>query len=120
MIWTGTMIAAFLVYHLLHFTVQVLMPQSSALRNPDSLGRPDVFMMVVQSFRHVSIAAVYVLSVAALLLHLMHGIQSSIQTWGANNDRTMPLVRGGGTLAAVLLFLGYAAIPVVIAASLLK
>jgi hypothetical protein len=32
----------------------------------------------------------------------------------------MPLVRGGGTLAAVLLFLGYAAIPVVIAASLLK
>jgi succinate dehydrogenase / fumarate reductase cytochrome b subunit len=120
MIWTGAMIAAFLVYHLLHFTVQVLMPQSSALRNPDSLGRPDVFMMVVQSFRHVSIAAVYVLSVAALLLHLMHGIQSSIQTWGANNDRTMPLVRGGGTLAAVLLFLGYAAIPVVIAASLLK
>ena len=120
MIWTGSMIAAFLVYHLLHFTVQVLMPQSSALRNPDALGRPDVFMMVVQSFRHVSIAAVYVLSVAALLLHLMHGIQSSIQTWGANNDRTMPLVRGGGTLAAVLLFLGYAAIPVVIAASLLK
>ena len=120
MIWTGTLIAAFLVYHLLHFTVQVIMPQSSALRNPDSLGRPDVFMMVVQSFRHVSIAAVYVLSVAALLLHLMHGIQSSIQTWGANNDRTMPLVRGGGTLAAVLLFLGYAAIPVVIAASLLK
>jgi len=120
MIWTGTMIAAFLVYHLLHFTVQVLMPQSSALRNPDALGRPDVFMMVVQSFRQASIAAVYVLSVAALLLHLMHGIQSSIQTWGANNDRTMPLVRGGGTLAAVLLFLGYAAIPVVIAASLLK
>ena len=120
MIWTGTLIAAFLVYHLLHFTVQVLMPQSSALRNPDALGRPDVFMMVVQSFRLASIAAVYVLSVAALLLHLMHGIQSSFQTWGANNDRTMPFVRGGGTLTAVLLFLGYAAIPAVIVAGLLK
>jgi succinate dehydrogenase / fumarate reductase cytochrome b subunit len=120
MIWTGTMIAAFLVYHLLHFTVQVLMPQSSALRNPDALGRPDVFMMVVQSFRQASIAAVYVLSVAALLLHLMHGIQSSFQTWGTNNERTMPFVRGGGTLAAVLLFLGYAAIPVVIVAGMLK
>ena len=119
MIWTGTLIATFLVFHLLHFTVQVIMPQSSALRNPDALGRPDVLMMVVQSFRHASLAAFYVLSVAALLLHLMHGIQSSIQTWGANNDRTMPFVRGGGTLAAVLLFLGYAAIPVVIMAGLL-
>jgi len=120
MIWTGTLIAAFLVYHLLHFTVQVIMPQSSALRNPDALGRPDVLMMVVQSFRHVSIAAAYVLSVTALLLHLMHGIQSSFQTWGANNDRTMPFVRGGGTLAAVLLFLGYAAIPMVIVAGMLR
>ncbi len=120
MIWTGSLIAAFLFYHLLHFTVQVITPQSSALRNPDALGRPDVFMMVVQSFRHASIAAVYLLSVAALLLHLMHGIQSSFQTWGANNDRTMPFVRGGGTAAAAVLFLGYAAIPVVIVAGLLK
>jgi succinate dehydrogenase / fumarate reductase cytochrome b subunit len=120
MIWTGTLIATFLVYHLLHFTVQVIMPQSSALRNPDALGRPDVFMMVVQSFRHASIAAVYVLSVAALLLHLMHGIQSSIQTWGANNDQSKPYVQRAGTAAAIVLFLGYAAIPMVIVAGLLK
>jgi succinate dehydrogenase / fumarate reductase cytochrome b subunit len=120
MIWTGSMIAAFLVYHLLHFTVQVLMPQSSALRNPDALGRPDVFMMVVQSFRNASIAAVYVVSVTALLLHLMHGIQSSVQTWGANNDRTRPYVTRGGVVAAIILYLAYGAIPVVIAAGLLK
>jgi succinate dehydrogenase / fumarate reductase cytochrome b subunit len=119
MIWTGTLIAAFLVYHLLHFTVQVIMPQSSALRNPDALGHPDVFMMVVQSFRHASIAAVYVLSVTALLLHLMHGIQSSFQTWGANNDRTKPYVSGGGVTAAIILYVAYAAIPVVIVAGLL-
>ena len=120
MIWTGSIIAAFLVFHLLHFTVQVIMPQSSSLRNPDALGRPDVFMMVVQSFRNTAIAAVYVVSVTALLLHLMHGIQSSIQTWGANNDRTRPYVTRGGVSAAIILYLAYAAIPVVIAAGLLK
>lgn len=120
MIWTGSMIAAFLVYHLLHFTVQVIDPQFSAIRNPDSLGRPDVFLMVVQGLRQASVSAVYIVSVIALLLHLTHGIQSSFQTWGLNSERSMPFVTRGGTAAAVALFLGYAAIPVVIVAGILK
>ena len=120
MIWTGSMIAAFLVYHLLHFTVQVIDPQFSAIRNPDALGRPDVFLMVVQGLRQAGVSAVYIVSVLALLLHLTHGIQSSFQTWGLNNEKTMPYVTGGGTVAAVVLFLGYAAIPVVVVAGILK
>ncbi len=120
MIWTGTIIGSFLVYHLLHFTIQVIYPQFSALQHPDALGRPDVFMMVVQSFRHIGIVSFYVLSASGLLLHLSHGIQSSFQTWGLNNDRSMPYVTRGGTAAAVALFLAYAAIPVVIVMGIIK
>lgn len=120
MIWTGAIIGAFLVYHLLHFTIQVIYPQFSALRHLDALGRPDVFMMVVRSFRHIGIVSFYIISVAGLLLHLSHGIQSSFQTWGLNNDRTMPYFTRGGTAAAVVLFLGYAAIPVVIVMGIVK
>lgn len=120
MIWTGTIIGAFLIYHLLHFTIQVIYPQFSALQHPDALGRPDVFMMVVQSFRQVGIVSFYIISASGLLLHLSHGIQSSFQTWGLNNDRTMPSVIRGGTAAAVVLFLAYAAIPVVIVMGILK
>ena len=120
MIWTGVLIGAFLVYHLLHFTFQVIDPAISAINNPDALGRPDVLMMVVRSFHDIGIVSLYVTSVAGLLLHLSHGIQSSFQTWGLNNDRTLPVFVKAGTTTAVILFLGYAAIPVVIVAGLLK
>lgn len=112
MIWTGVIIGAFLIFHLLHFTFQVMDPGLSAIRHPDLLGRPDVLRMVMRSFQHVGIASLYIASMACLLLHLSHGIQSSVQTWGLNNDQTLPAVEKTGTVAAVVLFLGYAAIPV--------
>ena len=120
MIWTGSLIGVFLVYHLLHFTIQVIDPSVSALRNPDALGRPDVSMMVLSSFRHIGIVSFYIISVAGLLLHLFHGIQSSFQTWGLNNERSFPIITRGGQIAATILFLGYAAIPVVIVMGIVK
>jgi len=120
MIWTGSLIGAFLVYHLLHFTFQIVDPSAAAVRNPDALGRPDVLLMVVRSFQDIGIVSLYVTSVAGLLLHLSHGIQSSFQTWGLNTDRSLPVFVKAGTATAVILFLGYAAIPIVIVAGFLK
>ena len=120
MIWTGIIIAAFIIYHLLHFTLQVINPDLSAIRNPDQLGRPDVFTMVVKNFEHAGIAALYIIGILALALHLLHGIESSIQTLGLNNDRTLPAVVKTGMIASVILFLGYAAIPVTILVGMLK
>lgn len=120
MIWTGALIGAFLVYHLLHFTFQFIDPAVSAINNPDSLGRPDVLMMVVRSFHDGGIVSLYVTSLAGLLLHLSHGIQSSFQTWGLNNDRSLPVITRGGQIASTILSLGYAAIPVVVMMGILK
>lgn len=120
MIWTGAFLITFLIYHLLHFTFQVTNPSIAADAHPDSLGRPDVFMMVVRSFRHIDISLVYVVSLVALLLHLYHGIQSSIQTWGLNNDRTLPVVEKTGMTASIILFLWYATIPISIVMGILK
>jgi succinate dehydrogenase / fumarate reductase cytochrome b subunit len=56
----------------------------------------------------------------ALLLHLTHGIQSSFQTFGLNNDRTLPITTKAGNAAAVLLFLGYISVPILILIGLLN
>jgi len=120
MIWYGALIFSFLIYHLLQFTFQVTDPAIAAVRNFDAAGRPDVFSMVVQSFQHMNIVLVYVVSMTALLLHLTHGIQSSFQTWGLNNDKSLPIMIKAGTIVAVVLFLGYVAIPLVIALGILK
>ncbi len=118
MIWTGLLIAIYLVYHLLHFTLEIIYPGLSAYQNPDAAGRPDIFMMVVLSFRNISIASLYVLAMGALTLHLSHGIQSMFQTLGLNNEKTLPAVIKIGTIAAMIIFLGYISIPVSIFAGL--
>ncbi len=119
-IWTGVVIAFFLVYHLLQFTFQMTNPSIAANKHLDMLGRPDVFTMVVRSFQQVGIAGIYVLSLAALGLHLVHGIQSSFQTWGLTSYGTLSAIEKAGTSASIVLFLWYAAIPLSVVVGLLK
>lgn len=111
MIWTGLFIAVYICYHLLHFTVQIISPEMSAGRNLDLFGRPDVFSMVLHSFRSTFIFGIYIASMAAVGLHLSHGLQSMIQTSGLNNERTLPVMVRIGAATAIILFLGYASIP---------
>jgi len=118
MIWTGLLVAFYLVYHLLHFTLPVIHPELSAYRNADAAGRPDIFKMVILNFRSISVAGLYVLAMAALGLHLSHGLQSMVQTLGLNNERTLPIIIKVGTIAAAVLFLGYISIPVSVFAGL--
>jgi succinate dehydrogenase / fumarate reductase cytochrome b subunit len=111
MIWTGLLIAFYLGYHLLHFTVQIIAPEFAAGRNFDALGRPDVFSMVKQNFQSIAVSMGYIAAMAAVCLHLSHGLQSMLQTVGLNNDRTMPVMVKIGAAAAIILFFGYASIP---------
>ena len=120
MIWTGAVIGTFLVFHLLHFTFQVITPSFAASANMDALGRPDVTLMVISSFQHVLSSIIYIAAMIGLALHLFHGIQSSFQTLGINNERSMPFVIKSGSVAALILFIGYIAIPVIILLGLLK
>lgn len=120
MIWTGLFIAGFLVYHLLHFTVQMIHPEMSAKLNTDVMGLPDVFGMVVFSFQNFFILFLYIASLIALTLHLVHGLQSSFQTLGLNTDQTQPIIAKAGVIASLILLIGYASIPVVIFIGIVK
>lgn len=120
MVWTGLIIGAFLIYHLLHFTFHINAPGISSGIHLDATGRHDVFGMVVMSFRNLIISLIYILSMVALFLHLSHGIQSFFQTLGLNSDRTFPLIIKGGKLAAAMIFLGFISIPLVIFFGILR
>jgi len=120
MIWSGTLVAAFIVYHLLHFTFQVISPEISALANADALGRPDVTGMVVLGLRNVLVALIYIVSLAGVFLHLAHGTQSSFQTLGLSNDRAQPVIYKWGYIAAAVIFIAYVIIPVAAISGLLN
>jgi succinate dehydrogenase / fumarate reductase cytochrome b subunit len=120
MIWTGLVIGAFILYHLLHFTFQITNPETAALRNMDAAGRPDVTGMVIAGFQNITISVIYILSMAALLLHLSHGIQSTFQSLGLSNDNALPVFEKAGSFMAYVLFIAFILIPVIIVIGLMK
>lgn len=120
MIWTGLLIAVFIIYHLLHFTFHVTNPGISADRHLDAMGRHDVFSMIVLSFRQLYIAAAYVLGVGMVGLHLSHGIQSSFQTVGLNSRRAFPYITKGAMIVWIVIFLGFASFPITILTGIFK
>ena len=116
MIWTGLILLAFIVYHLLQFTVRIT---PDVVKGVDAKGRYDVFTMVVGSFRHTWISLVYVAAMVTLFLHLSHGIQSFFQTLGLSDDRTLPTYNALGKVVSVIFLVGYCSIPVTILAGIL-
>ncbi|MBJ6727656.1 succinate dehydrogenase cytochrome b subunit [Geomesophilobacter sediminis] len=116
MIWTGLLLAAFIVYHLLHFTARLL---PGVVQSVDQLNRFDVYRMVVTAFSNGLVALVYALAMVVLFLHLSHGIPSFLQTMGWNNDKTIPTFGTAGKVISAVLMVGYVLIPVVILTGLL-
>jgi succinate dehydrogenase / fumarate reductase cytochrome b subunit len=116
MIWTGLLLLAFLVYHLLQFTARVT---PDIVLGNDAKNRVDVFTMVFTSFRITPIALVYVAAMVTLFLHLSHGIQSIFQSIGLNNDKTMPQFSVLGKVLSAIFLVGYSAIPVLILVGIL-
>jgi succinate dehydrogenase cytochrome b subunit len=116
--WGGVAIALFLVWHLLQFTILKISV------NPDAQG-PDVtnnpYQLVVASFQVPWMTLIYVLAMAALGLHMAHGIFSSQQTLGwtgtvAGYRRAKAVGYG---LAAVIA-VGFVIPPLAIAFGLIK
>lgn len=109
MMYSGLLILLYLIYHLLHFTFRTVNNTGELV---DSLGRPDVYTMVIQGFRQPGVSFVYILSMLVLGLHLSHGISSVFQTLGINHPKYNRLIRTLGPLLAWVLALGFISIPV--------
>lgn len=113
MIWTGLWLGGFIVFHLFHFTIRSV-PGMEIVQVQDTLGRFDVFAMVAGGFGKAFTMGAYVISMVSLFLHMSHGIQSTFQSLGLNNPKTMPGFVTFGTVLSVIFLLGYGSIPVAI------
>ncbi len=119
---TGLVVLAFLVYHLLDFTLRVQHPEWGAhsYQLASGLMVRDVHAMVVQGFSRPGVSIFYILAVGLLSYHLSHGIVSLVQTLGLKNERwTRGLELGAATYCWVY-FLLNAAIPLAILGGLVK
>jgi succinate dehydrogenase / fumarate reductase cytochrome b subunit len=119
MVMSGLIVLAFIVYHLAHFTVRVTDPRFALLK-PDSLGRYDVYSMMVYGFQNYYVSGFYILGLFLLALHLSHGASSFFQSLGFNDKKMAPRLETGARIFAWLLFIGYTSIPVVILLGLIQ
>jgi len=118
MIISGLVMLAFVVYHLLHFTVRVTNPEIY-IPLGDS-GMVDVYFMVVKGFKSALPVLAYAIAMIFLFLHVGHGFQSLFQTLGLSNDKSLPVMGTFSKLVAAVLLLGYISIPLLIVFGIVK
>lgn len=114
LIWTGSVIGAFVVYHLLHFTFRTTHPDFATYF--DSHGRHDVYRMVYEGFRQPIVSVFYMIANGLLALHLSHGASSAFQTLGVSNPRWRPFFEKLGPALGWIIFLGNTSIPLAVMA----
>jgi succinate dehydrogenase / fumarate reductase cytochrome b subunit len=118
MVISGLIVLCFVIYHLLQFTMEVTNPEYRKLH--DSLGRHDVYRMVILGFREPLISLSYAVGLFLLANHLSHGFASLTQTLGINNRKLSGLISNAGQALAWLVFAGYVSIPAVILLGIIK
>ena len=104
MMLSGLLLLLFVVFHLLQFTFGVIG------------GAPfvdgAVYANLYYVFHRWFFAALYVVVMAALALHVNHGVWSLFQTLGLDNPDRNRCFRLLATLSAIALFVGFASVPI--------
>jgi succinate dehydrogenase / fumarate reductase cytochrome b subunit len=117
MLLSGLMVFAFIVYHLLHYTVQVKYVNLTGQdfgTFVDSEHRRNIYKMMVVGFGSPIVSLFYLLGVGLLCAHLSHGASSMFQSLGWKNATYRPILDNGALVIAALLFLGYSSIPIAV------
>ena len=109
MVYTGGLIAVFLVLHLISFKWGTYYEVEV-----DGVMMRDLKRLVVESYQNPLQVGAYMLMMLILGLHLRHAIWSAFQSLGLGNPKWMGAVEKGGYAFAVLVALGFFVIPIAI------
>jgi succinate dehydrogenase / fumarate reductase cytochrome b subunit len=109
--WGGVLILVFLVYHILHFTLGTVHP---------AFIEGDPYHNVATGFFSLGVVAFYEIALAAVGLHLYHGIWSSGRSLGLSPPSPHPLRRQLALALSVLVWLGFTVIPIAVYGGIIR
>ncbi len=109
--FSGPFLLLFIIYHLGHLTTGTFHPNFKEL---------DPYHNLVTGLRVLPVAVFYLLAMAALALHLWHGVWSLFQTLGAAQSKQASFARGFATIFTLVVVLGFAAVPLSIMLGIVK
>ncbi len=105
---TGSIILFFIVVHLYHFFVPYRITHTIGGEGQDTVAQE-----VAEALGNPAYAALYLVSVILLALHLSHGFQSAFQSLGLSNKKYAPLLKNIGCGFAIIMGVGFAACSVI-------
>ena len=105
MYWSGPIVLAFVIFHLLHLTAGIIVPGAEFIEG-------DIYHNVVSGFQVWWVSVWYIFAVSLLGVHLSHGIWSMFQSIGFNHPRYTPLLKSAAVWIAAAIVLGYISIPI--------
>jgi succinate dehydrogenase / fumarate reductase cytochrome b subunit len=114
MIWSGPIVGAFVIFHVLHLTAGKIVELHELGPN-----MPDVRFNVITGFSNPFIAGFYILAMLFLCLHLYHGMWSMFQSLGISHPRYTPLVKKAAAVLAIVVAVGNCSIPIAVLTGLL-
>lgn len=121
MIWSGLTILAFVVFHLLHYTVRVDATLAAHADNPDAFGNSnDAYRMVIVGFKNVAVSLFYIIAITLLCSHLSHGVASIFQTLGLRTRKNSGMINCIAKGYTALIWIGFVSIPVAVLADFIK
>lgn len=113
MIISGLTILAFVIFHILHFTVRV----DAKLAQ---IGEIDPFGMVILGFKNPLVVLFYIISMTLLCSHLSHGVASIFQTLGVRSKKATSAINAFAKLYTVAIWVGFVSIPISVLVGFIK
>lgn len=93
MIYTGTIVIAFGIIHILHYTMLKLNPEFKVLDWVATSGMyegktlHDVYAMMILGFSNTWVSLAYIFSMVVIGFHLSHGVSSMFQSIGFRDEK---------------------------------
>ena len=116
MIWSGPIVALFVIFHVLHLTAGAILPTRDVGGNPIT---PDVRYNVISGFQNYAVSGFYIFAMILLCMHLYHGVWSMFQSLGISHPRYTPKLKKFAAILAILIAIGNCSIPIAVMAGLL-
>jgi len=114
MIHTGALIFAFLVLHLMDFWVKSRFSGGIPETLIDGKTYEDMGSLVLAKFSDPVFTSIYIAFLLFMGIHLDHAFQSALQSIGINHSKYTPFFKKFSRFLAVVITIGYIAIPIVI------
>jgi succinate dehydrogenase / fumarate reductase cytochrome b subunit len=110
MIVSGSVILAFLVFHIFHFKFGPGVAEGYVTTLGETEAR-DLYRHVVEQFKRLEIVGIYTVGLVLLGLHLRHAVWSGLQSMGWMNSQRSPKFYAISLVIALLLSVGFLLIP---------